>query len=245
MKTQEKKQKTLKMVELAILLALVVVLQSISSFGVVTICLCLVPITLGAMVLGPKGGAALGFAFGIIAAFWGIVGKDGFTFLLFSANPVMTIIICLVKGTMAGLVSALLYKWISKGNFKGSKLVASIVAGIAAPVVNTGFFVIGCLIIKEDVVSVCSSLGLDTSNYIALLFLSLIGVNFFVELLVNVIFAPALNKVTGVIEKLTTKNKPTQKKETIPAQDSYENVQLVDENTTETEDNALAKDTEE
>ena len=44
------KQKTLKMAELGILLALVVVLQSISSIGIVTICLCLVPITLGAMI---------------------------------------------------------------------------------------------------------------------------------------------------------------------------------------------------
>ena len=108
------KEKTLRMTELGILLALVVVLQSISSLGVVTICLCLIPITLGAMILGPKGGAILGFSFGVVAAFWGIVGKDGFTFLLFNANPVMTVVICLVKGTMAGLVAGLLYQAISK-----------------------------------------------------------------------------------------------------------------------------------
>jgi len=201
MRTQQNKQKTLKMVELAILLALVVVLQSISSIGIVTICLCLVPITLGAMVLGKKGGAILGFTFGLIAAFWGIVGKDVFTFYLFSANPVMTIIICIVKGTLAGLVAALLYGWLSKYNYKGSKIVASLVAGISAPVVNTGFFVLGCLIIKQDVIEVCGKLTIDATNFITTLFLVLIGANFFVELAINVIFAPVLNKVTEIINK--------------------------------------------
>ena len=194
------KQKTLKMAELGILLALVVVLQSISSIGIVTICLCLVPITLGAMI-DYKGGAILGFAFGIIAAFWGIVGKDAFTFALFNVNPVMTIIICLVKGTCAGLLAGLIYKWISNYGFKGSNLVASIIAGIVAPVVNTGLFVLGCLIIKKDLITVCAGFGLETANFIGLLFLTLIGVNFFVELAVNVVFAPALCKIKDIIDK--------------------------------------------
>ena len=209
MKTKDKNQKIMKLVELAILFALVIVLQSISSFGLVTISLCLIPITLGAMILGPKGGAILGFAFGVIAAFWGIVGKDGFTFLLFNANPVMTVVICLVKGTMAGLVAGLLYQAISKSKSKGSQLVASIVAAIIVPIVNTGLFIVGCLIIKEDVVSVCGELGLDTTNYIALLFLTLIGVNFFVEFGVNAVFSPVLNKIVTIIAKKTGINKQT------------------------------------
>ena len=136
MRTQNNK-KIREMTELAILFALVVVLQSISSLGVVTICLCLIPITLGAMLLDWKGGAILGFAFGIIALFWGIVGKDVFTLYLFSANPFMTIVICIVKGTLSGITPALLYKWLSKFNYKNSKLVASIVASLSAPIVNT------------------------------------------------------------------------------------------------------------
>ena len=207
MKTKDKNQKIMKLVELAILFALVIVLQSISVFGLVPISLCLIPITLGAMILGPKGGAILGFAFGVIVAFWGIVGKDGFTFLLFNANPVMTVVICLVKGTMAGLVAGLLYQAISKSRIKGSQLIASIVASISVPIVNTGLFVVGCLIIKEDVVSVCGKLGFDTTNYIALLFLTLIGVNFFIEFGVNAVFSPVLNKIVTIVAKKTGINK--------------------------------------
>ncbi|MBR2024351.1 MAG: ECF transporter S component, partial [Clostridia bacterium] len=124
MKTQENKQKILKLTQLGILIALVVVLQSVASFGFINICLCLIPITLGAILLDWKGGLVLGALFGFIALFWGILGKDQFTFFLFSANPAMTIAICLVKGSLAGLVPAFLYKWLSKYNYKNNKLVA-------------------------------------------------------------------------------------------------------------------------
>ena len=87
---------TVQLTEMAILLALVIVLQSMSSFGVVTVCLCLVPITLGSIVLDWKCGGMLGFAFGLVALFWGIVGKDIFTLYLFQANPIMTILICAI-----------------------------------------------------------------------------------------------------------------------------------------------------
>lgn len=200
MRTQNK-EKTLRMTELGILLALVVVLQSISSLGVVTICLCLIPITLGSMVLDWKGGAILGFAFGLIALFWGIVGKDVFTFYLFSASPFMTITICIVKGTLAGIVPALLYKWLSKYEYKNSKLVASIVASLSAPIVNTGIFALGCMIIKDDVTSVAGQLGVSAENFVTLLFVVLIGFNFFIEFGVNAVFSPALNKLSLMLNK--------------------------------------------
>lgn len=194
---------TLKTVQLGILLALVVVLQSIASFGVINICLCLIPITLGSMLLGWKSGLSLGITFGVVAAFWGIVGKDVFTLYLFQANPVMTILICLVKGAACGVVPALLYKLILGNNKQstGRSLVASIVASISAPVANTGLFALGCFIIMDDVTSVAGELGLVAENFVTLLFVGLISVNFFVELAINTVFSPVLNKLTVVLEK--------------------------------------------
>ncbi len=196
------RKKTLKLAQLGILLALVIVLQSISSVGVVTLCLCLIPITLGSMLLGWRYGAGLGAAFGVVAAFWGIIGKDFFTFLLFSVNPVMTIIICLVKGTVAGILPGLIYKWLSGAfKFKAGGLVAGIISAISAPVANTGIFALGCFIIKNDIINVANQLSLDTSNFITLIFGTLISVNFFIELAINVVFAPALHKLTEMLRK--------------------------------------------
>ena len=194
---EKKKISTLTLCELGILFALVIVLQSISSFGYVNICLCLVPITLGAMVIDWKGGAILGFTFGIVALLWGIVGRDLFTNLLFQENPVMTILICVCKGTLCGIVPALIWRALKDKN----AILAGLLASISAPVVNTGIFALGALLIKNDVMSVAGGLGICFDNFFTLLFGVLITTNFIIELIINVVFAPALCKVTTVVEK--------------------------------------------
>ena len=196
-------QSTLKLTQLGILFALVIVLQSIASVGVINICLCLIPITLGAMLFGWKSGLALGTTFGVVAAFWGIVGKDVFTQLLFQANPAMTILICLAKGAACGVVPALLYTWVSGMDVlgKNKNIFASVVAAISAPIANTGVFVLGSLIIMDDVTSVASSLGLVAENFAVLLFVGLISFNFFIELAINVVFSPALGRLVEILEK--------------------------------------------
>lgn len=194
---EKKKISTLTLCELGILFALVIVLQSISSFGYVNICLCLVPITLGAMVINWKGGAILGFTFGMVALLWGIVGRDLFTNLLFQENPVMTILICIFKGTLCAIVPALIWRALKDKN----AILAGLLASISAPVVNTGIFALGALLIKNDVMSVAGGLGITFDNFFTLLFGVLITTNFIIELIINVVFAPALCKVTTVVEK--------------------------------------------
>ena len=194
---------TLKLVQLGILFALVIVLQSIASFGVINICLCLIPITLGSILLGWKSGGALGFTFGVVALLWGIAGKDVFTLLLFQANPFMTIVICLVKGTAAGVLPGVAFAGVNKINAlgKSKSLVAAIVASVSAPVANTGLFALGCLIIKDDIVNVAAQLGATSDSFVTLLFVMLIGLNFFIELAINVVFSPALNRLNTVLTK--------------------------------------------
>ncbi len=194
---QKKKISTLTLCELGILFALVIVLQSVASLGFVNICLCLVPITLGAMIINWKGGAVLGFTFGAVALLWGIAGRDMFTHLLFEMNPVMTILICVVKGTLAGIVPALIWKLLKDKN----SILASILASISAPVVNTGIFALGCLLIKNDVISVANTFAIPFDNFITLLFGTLITTNFIIELVVNIVFSVPLCKVAGVVEK--------------------------------------------
>lgn len=216
----------LRTAQLGILFALVIVLQSIASFGVINICLCLVPITLGSMLFGWKSGLALGTTFGVVALFWGIVGKDIFTLYLFQANPAMTIIICLVKGAACGVVPALLYKWLSglKCFGKQGNLVGAIIASISAPIANTGVFALGCVIIMDDVTSVAGQLGLVAENFVALLFIGLISFNFFIELAINTVFAPALNKLTVVLEKQFGPN--SKKGSLAPVEEKAENTEI-------------------
>ena len=64
-----KKQQTLQLVQLAILLALTIVLQTVGNnfkIGPVSISLVLIPIVLGGILHGPLAGGLFGLVFGLI-----------------------------------------------------------------------------------------------------------------------------------------------------------------------------------
>ena len=95
----------------AVLLALVVVLQCCGGFikiGGTSLSFVLVPIVLGGILLGPLAGGLLGFIFGFIVLMYGVSGADPFTGYLLTNSPVMTVLICLVKGVLAGIIPALI-----------------------------------------------------------------------------------------------------------------------------------------
>ncbi len=186
----------------AVLVALVVVLQLFVSYikiGSTPISLVLVPIILGGMLLGIWVGLFLGLLFGFMVLMTAIAGFDPFTLALLQVNPVMTVILCLLKGGLAGFVSALLFKVIQGKN----KYVAIFVAAIAAPIVNTGIFVAGGFIIIDTIKEVFNSFGTDLTGVspVYIIFVLCVGVNFFIELAVNLICAPALYTVERVVEK--------------------------------------------
>ncbi|MCD8372818.1 MAG: hypothetical protein LUD27_05920, partial [Clostridia bacterium] len=166
--------------------------------------LALVPIALGAILFGPAGGALLGLICGFIVTMYGVTGAEGFTFYLFNASPLATVLICLVKTTAAGAVAGAAYWLIAKKN----KVVAVFVTSALVPIVNTGIFAIGCFIIYDDILSYLSMYGLDYSaeNAFYVIFVVVITWNFFIELLTSLLLAPAVATVTRIVEKQIVKN---------------------------------------
>ena len=201
-------KKVMIMVQSAMLAALVVVLQLVGSFikiGPLPMSLVLVPIVIGACLLGVKAGAFLGFVFGVVTMLMGITGVDGFSLLLFQAKPVPFILLCLLKATMAGLVPALIYGALSK-TFKGKNItVQTVLASISAPIVNTGIFVIGMLIFYYDTMGTLPSLFPDAfggfNSTLALLFIGLAGLNFVGEFIVNLVLTPVIVRVVDIVKK--------------------------------------------
>ena len=182
---------TKKIVYFAILLALVIVLQVISNyitFGPVSITLVLIPIVVGGILLGPLAGALLGLAFGIITIIGSLKSP------LFITSPVLIVFLALIKAVAAGFFPALFYKLIAKKH----PVVATYVAAASAPIINTGIFILGCLaglnVIKEV-------FGLDDSTAaIVFIFVGIVGINFFIELGINIILSPAIVKIIEVVQ---------------------------------------------
>lgn len=178
---------------LAVLLALVIVLQAFGgsfTIGVVTLNFTLIPIVLGAMMLGAYAGAFLGFASGVVVLIQVIIATERFYNIIWTYSPVVTTLICLVKTTVAGYVSGILFRVIP------NKRIGVFVASGIVPIINTGLFILGCMAMWDTVAM--ESGGTNVFMYILV---SLVTFNFFVEFAVNLLVAPALHTVYRVVEK--------------------------------------------
>lgn len=188
----------------AILTALVVVLQFMGQFirlGPFMISLVLIPIVIGAAVGGAKVGGWLGFVFGVVV----LISGDAAAFL--AVDVFGTVVTVLVKGTLCGLAAGLVYQLVEKKN----RYLAVILAAIVCPVVNTGVFLLGCLIFFMDTVTAWANGG----NVVAYMFLGLVGGNFLVELGANLVLSPAVVRILDVAEKtIGKKRSAVTKKET-------------------------------
>ena len=101
----------------------------------------------------------------------------------------LAVLTVLLKGTLAGILPALLFRAVARKN----RYVAAFAAAACAPIVNTGVFVLGCLCMYDAVVaSVGSAFGA---------FIALIMINFAIELGVNLVLAPAIYSVDRIVEK--------------------------------------------
>lgn len=181
------------MVGLGLFTAIVVVLQFLGGgikFGMFSISLVLVPIVVGAAVYGWKAGAWLGFAFGAAV----LLSGDAAAFL--AVDPLATVLVVLVKGTACGLAAGVLYKLLVKIN----NTAAVFSAAIICPIVNTGVFLLGCqLFFLETVAGWGAAMGYE--NVAAYMFLGLAGVNFLIEIGVNIVLAPVIVRLIRIGQK--------------------------------------------
>ena len=209
MKTANARNKSiLKMVELAMLVALVVVLQLLGSFikiGPLPMSFVLVPIVIGACLLGAKEGALLGAVFCVITMVMGVTGVDVFSFLLWEANPFWFVVICILKATAAGFCSGLVYKLLGKAFGDKYTYLRTVLASITAPIVNTGIFVVGMLVFFFDTMQGLPALFPDAfgqyGSAVELVFLGLAGVNFIGEFVVNLVLSPAMVRIIDTVKK--------------------------------------------
>ena len=184
---------TSTIVGIGLLTAIVVVLQAMAvaiRFGVFNITLVLVPIVVGAALYGWKAGAWLGFVFGVVVLF-----TDAGAFL--DVNVPGTIITCILKGALAGAAAGAVYKLVEKKN----SVAAVIAAGVVSPVVNTGTFLIGCSLFFLDTISEWAA-GAGAENVWVFMLTSFVGLNFIVELVINLVLSSAIVLIISLGKKL-------------------------------------------
>lgn len=189
--------KTKTIVGVGLLTALVIVLQALAigiRFGIFNITLVLIPIVVGAALYGYWAGAWLGFVFGVV-----VLMTDAGAFL--AVNIPGTIITCILKGACAGLVAGILYKALEQKN----AILAVFVAAVAAPVVNTGLFLIGCRLFFYDTIKGwAEASGFASAG--AFMIGGLVGINFLVELVINLALSMTIVRIIEYGKKITSSN---------------------------------------
>ncbi len=178
---------------LGLFTAIVVVLQLTGAaikFGIFSITLTLAPIIIGAALYGLGAGAFLGLAFGVAV----LISGDAAPFL--TLNPAGTVAVVLLKGALAGLAAAAVYKALEKKTILG----AVITAGITAPVVNTGIFVLGCYLFFMPLINEWAAAA-GTENAGKFIITGIVGINFLVELAVNLVLSTVIVRIIKLLQK--------------------------------------------
>ncbi len=163
--------------------------------GAIEITFMTIPVVIGAIVLGPKGGAILGGVFGI-TSFIQCFGASPFGALLLGINPFFTFITCVVTRTLMGFLSGLIFK--SLHRFDKTKLVSYGVSSLSGALLNTILF-IGCIILffwnSEVFTEAMTDSGLPIGKGVIAFFIAFVGINGLIEACVTFVVGGAVAKV--------------------------------------------------
>ena len=188
---ESKRFNTRTLTGVALLTAIVVVLQLLGSFirfGTFSISLVLVPIVVGAALYGAWAGCWLGFVFGIVV----VLQPD--TVFFMSYNAFATVFVCLLKGAAAGFLSGVVYRALEKKN----RYLAVLAAAIVCPVVNSGIFFLGSLLFFIPLIE--EAFGAPGQG-VRIVLLVMIGGNFLFELLFNIVLSPVIVRLVDLGRK--------------------------------------------
>ena len=185
---------------LGILIALVIVLQLFASaipmFGV-TLNFSLIPIAIAGMLLGVTGGAIVGFSCGLVVFItMAVLGQEPSTAFFFQTRPIILTVMCIGKTTVAGAVCGLIFKLLQDKSVH----VAVCVSAVLIPIINTGIYMIGIVLMK-DAAAEFMSLTTSSASVVFGVVFGLIWLNFVLEMIINVIFSPALFRVIKAVKK--------------------------------------------
>ena len=157
--------KTRYMVELAMMIA-VILLMAFTPLGYIrtpflTVTLITIPVAVGAMFLGPKGGMVCGLAFGLTSFYTALTAPSLMMAAFMTVNPIYVAILCIIPRALEGLFCGLIFKALRKAL---KNPVTYYIAGISCPAINTILFM-GTLVLLfyncEYVVNMRETLGVS------------------------------------------------------------------------------------
>ena len=190
------------MVQLA-LFAAIILLMTFTPLGYIRtpgleITLLVIPVTVGAVILGPGAGAILGGVFGV-TSFIQCFGMSPFGTALLSISFVGTLVLCLVPRVLMGWLAGLVYKGMKKVD--KTNVFSHAAANLAGPLLNTILFMTALIVIfynTEYIQGFVTALGATNVFEFAILFVTLNGL---IEAAVCFVIGTAVSKAIEIFVK--------------------------------------------
>lgn len=193
---------TLKMVQMAILIAIMLVFAftpiGYLKVGFIEITFMVLPVAIGAIICGPTGGAVLGGIFGI-TSFIQCFGMSPFGTFLLGLNPWLTFVTCLIPRILCGWLSGLLFKALNK--IDKTKVASYFAASLSTALLNTLFFMLLIVVFfwkDAGFIGKMAEWKIATDTVWVFL-VGFVGINGVVEAIVNFIAGGAVAKAVKVI----------------------------------------------
>ncbi len=194
-------KRTLKMVQLALFTA-IILLMAFTPLGYIKtpgleITLLVVPVAVGAIILGPTAGAILGGVFGItsfIQAFSGPLGAA-----LLGISVVGTFVLCVITRILMGWLTGLIFKAMMR--WDRTRLISHATANLAGALLNTILFMTTFVLLfynTEYVQGIVTALGATNPFHFIVLFVT---VNGLIEALICFVVGTAVSKAIDVFTK--------------------------------------------
>ena len=139
---QKQQSNTRRMAKLALFIAIIFVMRITGltriPIGPLYMTLSMIPIAIGAMLIGPAGGAVLGLVYGCTSLYDAITGASVMTGAFFQISPVHTVLLCVGTRVLVGFLTGWLFRAVHR--IDRTKTVSYFVGGLLAPVLNTVLF---------------------------------------------------------------------------------------------------------
>ena len=220
----EKKSNARTISEYAIFIAIIFVMRATGlsriPVGPLVMTLTMVPIAIGAMLLGPLGGAILGMVFGFTSLYDAMTGASAMTGFFFQVSPFHTVVLCVVTRTLVGAVTGWLFQLLRK--LDRQRIWCYFAGGLLAPMLNTIFFM-GYIVLvfyqTEYVQKTAAKLGAVNPLMFVIL---LVGLQGLVEWLTGCVIGGGVAKAVARALKRDGKE-PAKDARPLPAEGSPEN----------------------
>ncbi len=211
MENNKQHKHVLTIVQLALLIAIMLVLEitglGMLKFGPLEMTILQFPVIVGAILMGPAAGAGLGLVFGLIS-FWECFGRSAFGSALLSINPFYTFLVCVPTRTLMGFLCGLIYKathtvFVKKKDqpSQGRKLIPYITASLSGAILNTLFFMTTLLLLFKSTEYIQGFIEVSGTSNLLMFAFWFVGTQGIVEAVLCAFLGAVISRAVNAIMK--------------------------------------------